>query len=48
MTNSEKALQMHEQWNGKLETAAKAHVNSREDLAIAYTQIGRASCRERV
>ncbi len=37
MTNSEKALQMHEQWNGKLETAAKAHVNSREDLAIAYT-----------
>ena len=37
MTNSEKALQMHEQCNGKLETAAKAHVNSREDLAIAYT-----------
>lgn len=37
MTNSEKALQMHEQWNGKLETTAKAHVNSREDLAIAYT-----------
>lgn len=37
MTNSKKALQMHEQWNGKLETAAKAHVNSREDLAIAYT-----------
>ncbi len=37
MTNSEKALQMHEQWNGKLETTAKAHVNSRKDLAIAYT-----------
>lgn len=37
MSNSEKALQMHEQWNGKLETTAKAHVNSREDLAIAYT-----------
>lgn len=37
MSNSEKALQMHEQWNGKLETIAKAHVNSREDLAIAYT-----------
>ena len=37
MTTNEKALQMHEQWNGKLETAAKAHVNSREDLAIAYT-----------
>ena len=37
MTNSEKALQMHEQWNGKIETTAKSHVNSREDLAIAYT-----------
>lgn len=37
MTNSEKALQMHEQWNGKLETTSKAHVNTREDLAIAYT-----------
>lgn len=37
MSNSEKALQMHEQWNGKLETTAKAHVNSREDLAVAYT-----------
>ena len=37
MTNSEKALQMHEQWNGKIETVAKSHVNSREDLAIAYT-----------
>ena len=37
MTTNEKALQMHEQWHGKLETTAKAHVNSREDLAIAYT-----------
>ena len=37
MTNSEKALQMHETWNGKIETTAKSHVNSREDLAIAYT-----------
>lgn len=37
MTNSKKALQMHETWNGKIETTAKSHVNSREDLAIAYT-----------
>ena len=37
MTNHEKALKMHEEWNGKIETTAKAHVNSREDLAIAYT-----------
>ena len=37
MTTNEKTLQMHEQWNGKLEISAKAKVNSREDLAIAYT-----------
>ena len=37
MTNSEKALKMHEEWQGKIETTAKSHVNSREDLAIPYT-----------
>lgn len=37
MTNSEKALKMHEEWHGKIETCAKSHVNSREYLAIAYT-----------
>lgn len=37
MTTNEKALMMHEQWNGKLETISKTPVKSREDLAIAYT-----------
>ena len=37
MTTNEKALTMHEKWQGKIETTAKSHVNSREDLAIAYT-----------
>lgn len=37
MTANEKALLMHEEWNGKLETVAKAPVKSREDMAIAYT-----------
>ena len=37
MTINEKALKMHEEWNGKLETVSKAEVKSREDLAIAYT-----------
>lgn len=37
MTTNEKALEMHEKWQGKLEIASKAHVNSREDLAVAYT-----------
>ena len=37
MTTNEKALMLHEQWNGKIETTAKSKVNSREDLALAYT-----------
>ena len=37
MTTNEKALMLHEEWNGKIETVAKAKVNSREDLALAYT-----------
>ena len=37
MTNAEKALKMHEEWQGKLETLSKAQVKSKEDLAIAYT-----------
>ena len=37
MTINEKALAMHEQWNGKLEITSKAAVKSREDLSIAYT-----------
>ncbi|MCI8377940.1 MAG: NADP-dependent malic enzyme [Lachnospiraceae bacterium] len=37
MNASEKALTLHREWNGKLETTPKCHVNSREDLAIAYT-----------
>lgn len=37
MTNNEKSLMMHEQWNGKLEITSKAPVRSREDLSIAYT-----------
>ncbi|MBE5843354.1 MAG: NADP-dependent malic enzyme [Butyrivibrio sp.] len=37
MTNAEKALKLHEEWNGKLEITSKAKVNSKEDLALAYT-----------
>lgn len=37
MTTNEKALALHEQWNGKLETTSKASVKSREDLSLAYT-----------
>ncbi len=37
MTTNEKALLLHEEWNGKLETISKTPVKSREDLALAYT-----------
>ena len=37
MTNQEKALKLHEQLQGKLETVSKVPVKTREDLALAYT-----------
>lgn len=37
MTTNEKALELHRQWNGKLETVSKTPVKTREDLACAYT-----------
>lgn len=37
MTQSEKAIKLHEEWNGKINTTPKCKVRSRKDLAIAYT-----------
>lgn len=37
MTPNEKALKLHEEWNGKLEIVSKAPVKSNEDLSLAYT-----------
>ena len=37
MTTNEKALELHEQWQGKLETVSKTPVKTREALALAYT-----------
>ncbi|MCH5261769.1 MAG: NADP-dependent malic enzyme [Lachnospiraceae bacterium] len=37
MTTNEKALALHEQWQGKLETVSKTPVKTREDLSLAYT-----------
>lgn len=37
MTIQEKALKLHEEWNGKLETISKTPVKSREALSLAYT-----------
>lgn len=45
MTINEKALYMHEKWNGKLETTAKSHITCAEDLAVAYTPGVAQPCR---
>ncbi len=37
MTTNEKALMLHEEWQGKITTVSKTPVKSREDLALAYT-----------
>lgn len=37
MTTNEKALQLHKEWNGKLETISKYPIKTREDLSLAYT-----------
>ena len=37
MNTNEKALELHKEWNGKLETVSKTPVKSREALSLAYT-----------
>lgn len=37
MEPNTKALQLHKEWNGKLNVVSKSPVKSREDLSIAYT-----------
>lgn len=46
MNNNEKALLLHEEWKGKINTTAKCPINSREDLALAYTPGVAAPCVE--
>jgi len=45
MTTGEKALELHKQWRGKLETVSKAPIKSREDLSLAYTPGVAEPCR---
>lgn len=37
MDLKEKALELHREWNGKLDTVPKMSITTREDLALAYT-----------
>ncbi|MCJ7837256.1 NADP-dependent malic enzyme [Cuneatibacter sp. NSJ-177] len=45
MTLDEKALALHEQWKGKLDTTAKLKVDSREAMSLAYTPGVAEPCR---
>jgi malate dehydrogenase (oxaloacetate-decarboxylating) len=45
MNVNEKSLELHEQWQGKLEIVSKCKVNSREDLSFAYTPGVAAPCK---
>ena len=45
MNVNEKSLELHEQWNGKLDIVSKCKVNSREDLSYAYTPGVAAPCK---
>jgi len=44
MNTSEKALLLHERWNGKMETASKIPIRTKEDLSLAYTPGVAAPC----
>ena len=45
MTLNEKALMLHEQWQGKVETVSASPLKNREDLAMAYTPGVAEPCR---
>lgn len=45
MTTSEKAVFLHKEWNGKIETVSKSPLKNREDLSIAYTPGVAEPCR---
>ncbi|TCT14641.1 malate dehydrogenase (oxaloacetate-decarboxylating) [Natranaerovirga pectinivora] len=46
MDTREKALALHREWKGKIETTSKCAVCTREDLALAYTPGVAEPCKE--
>ena len=45
MDTNERALELHREWQGKLDTVPKMDISTREDLALAYTPGVAAPCR---
>ena len=46
MDIAQESLRLHEQWQGKLETVPKMRIETREDLALAYTPGVAEPCRK--
>ena len=46
MDIAQESLRLHEQWQGKLETVPKMSIETREDLALAYTPGVAEPCRK--
>lgn len=46
MTIAERSLDLHAQWQGKIETSPKMDLSTREDLALAYTPGVAEPCKE--
>ena len=46
MDIAQESLRLHEQWQGKLETVPKMKIETREDLALAYTPGVAEPCRK--
>ena len=46
MDKNETAIQKHKEWNGKIEVISRAPIETREELAIAYTPGVAAPCLE--
>lgn len=46
MNTSEKALLLHEEWQGKISTESKCRIDTREALALAYTPGVAEPCKE--
>ena len=47
MTVNEKALKLHEEWQGKIETVSKCPIKTREDLALANRFLLNPACKNR-
>ena len=44
MNYGEKALSLHEKWQGKIEVVSRVNIKTRDELSVAYTPGVAAPC----